>query len=104
MTALLNAIDREDPAGKRNYAVFLLTIHTGLRAGDIRNLRLSNIDWESKTIHLIMGKTTQPIDLPMSDAVGWSIIDYLKNGRPNTKSDHVFVRHRAPFTLARPSA
>ena len=32
LTALLNAIDREDPAGKRNYAVFLLTIHTGLRA------------------------------------------------------------------------
>lgn len=104
LTALLNAIDREDPAGKRNYAVFLLTIHTGLRAGDIRNLRLSNIDWESKTIHLIMGKTTQPIDLPMSDAVGWSIIDYLKNGRPNTKSDHVFVRHRAPFTSIRGTA
>lgn len=104
LTALLNAIDREDPAGKRNYAIFLLAIHTALRAGDIRNLRLSNIDWENKTIHIIVSKTGQPVDLPLSEAVGWSIIDYLKNGRPDTKSDHVFVRHKAPFTSIRGTA
>lgn len=97
LTAVLTVVDREDPTGKRNYAIFLLTIHTGLRAGDIRNLRLSDIDWENKTIHVVMSKTGEPLDLPLSDEVGWSIIDYLKNGRPSTKSDHVFVRHRAPF-------
>lgn len=97
LAAVLAVVDREDPAGKRNYAIFLLTIHTGLRAGDIRNLRLSNIDWENKTIHIVMSKTGQPLDLPLSEEVGWSIIDYLKNGRPSTKSDHVFIRHRAPF-------
>jgi integrase/recombinase XerD len=37
--------------------------------------------------------------LPSSllDDIGWAIIDYLKNGRPQTQSDRVFVRHRAPF-------
>ena len=97
LAAILDAVDREDPAGKRDYAVLLLTIQSGLRAGDIRNLRISDIDWNRKKIHLVMGKTGQPIDIPLLDPVGWSIIDYLKNGRPATSSDHVFVRHRAPF-------
>lgn len=97
LASVLAVVDREDPTGKRNYAIFLLTIYTGLRAGDIRNLRLSDIDWENKAIHIIMGKTGQPLDLPLSDEVGWSIIDYLKNGRPLTTSDHVFVKHNAPI-------
>lgn len=104
LVALLSAVDRDDPAGKRNYAIFLLTIYSGLRAGDIRNLRLHDIDWDTKIIHVVMSKTGQPIDLPLSDKVGWAIIDYLKNGRPETKSDHVFVRHRAPFTSIRGTA
>jgi len=29
------------------------------------------------------------------DDIGWAVIDYLKNGRPETKCDAVFVRHRA---------
>ena len=94
---LLGAVDREDPAGKRNYAIFLLTMHTGLRAGDIRNLRLKDIDWHRKIIHIIMSKTKQPLDLPLLPDVGWAIIDYLKNGRPQTSCDCVFVRHKAPF-------
>ena len=58
---------------------------------------MSDIDWNQKKIHLVMGKTRQPIDIPLLDPVGWSIIDYLKNGRPAVSNDHVFVRHRAPF-------
>ena len=97
LVAILDAVDREDPAGKRDYAVLLLTIQSGLRAGDIRNLRMADIDWNRKKIHLVMGKTGQPIEIPLLDSVGWSIIDYLKNGRPSVSHDHVFVRHRAPF-------
>lgn len=95
---LLNAIDRADPAGKRDYAIYLLALRTGLRSGDIRNIRLSEINWTDKTLRIVMGKTGQPLELPLLDDVGWAMIDYLKNGRPETASDHIFVRHRAPFT------
>jgi site-specific recombinase XerD len=44
-----------------------------------------------------MQKTKRPLDLPLLEDIGWAIIDYLKNGRPQTPSDRVFVRHRAPF-------
>ena len=94
---LLGAIDREDPKGKRDYAILLIAIRLGLRIGDIRSLKLSSIDWNRKTISLIMIKTGQPIELPLLQDVGWAIIDYLQNGRPVTNSECLFVRHKAPF-------
>lgn len=94
---LLCAIDRHDPKGKRDYAIFLIAIRLGLRIGDIRSLKKSSIDWNGKTINLKMGKTGQPIELPLLKDIGWAIIDYLQNGRPATNSECLFVRHRAPF-------
>ena len=94
---LLQAVDRADPKGKRDYAILLLVVHLGLRVSDIRLLTLSSLDWNRKAIRLNMKKTRQPIELPILDDIGWAIIDYLKNGRPKTNSDRVFVRHRAPF-------
>jgi site-specific recombinase XerD len=94
---LLEAIDRADPKGKRDYAIMLLAVRTGLRIGDIRSLKLSSINWTRQTISLKMSKTGQLIESPMLKDVGWAIIDYLRNGRPATDSECVFVRHKAPF-------
>ena len=94
---LLSAIDRDDPKGKRDYAILLIAIRLGLRIGDIRNLKKSSIDWNRKTINLKMVKTGQPIELPLLKDIGWAIIDYLQNGRPATNSECLFVRHKAPF-------
>jgi|LSQX01.3.fsa_nt_gb site-specific recombinase XerD len=94
---LLEAIDREDPSGKRNYAMLLLIIHTGLRYADVRNLRFNNINWSSKKISIVIQKTMQPLELPLLETVGWALIDYIKNGRPQSSSSHVFIRHKAPF-------
>lgn len=94
---LLCAIDRDDPKGKRDYAILLIAIRLGLRIGDIRSLKKSSIDWNRKTINLKMVKTGQPIELPLLKDIGWAIIDYLQNERPATNSECLFVRHRAPF-------
>jgi integrase/recombinase XerD len=94
---LLGAVDRGDPKGKRDYAILLLAVRLGLRVSDIRGLKLYNLNWSRKTISLTMQKTKQPLELPLLDDIGWAIIDYLKNGRPETKCDRVFVRHKAPF-------
>ena len=95
---LLNAIDREDPKGKRDYALILMIVRLGLRISDIRSMKLSSLNWNRKTVSLNMMKTNQPIELPLLDDIGWAVIDYLKNGRPKTSSDNLFVRHRPPFT------
>lgn len=94
---LLDAVDRADPKGKRDYAILLMVVRLGLRVSDIRGMKLSSLNWNRKTINFNIQKTKRPIELPLLDDIGWAVIDYLKNGRPQTPSDRVFVRHRAPF-------
>ncbi|KPA12778.1 integrase family protein, partial [Candidatus Magnetomorum sp. HK-1] len=94
---LLNTIDRNNPLGKRDYAILLLVTRLGLRVSDIRALKLKNINWVRKTISIIMQKTKQPLELPLLDDIGWALIDYLKNGRPETISNCIFIRHKAPY-------
>jgi len=94
---LLSAIDRNNPEGKRDYAILLMVTRLGLRASDIRTLKLRNINWNRKEISIVMQKTKQPLTLPLFGDIGWALIDYLKNGRPGTVSDYVFIRHKAPY-------
>lgn len=94
---LLESVDRQNPKGKRDYAILLLIARLGLRVGDIRALKLSDLNWDKKLISIVMQKTKQQLELPLLEDVGWAIIDYLKNGRPETKSDSVFIRHKAPY-------
>ena len=94
---ILSQVDRSNPLGKRNYAILLLVAKTGLRIGDVRQLRFENIDWKNKEISILQGKTGVPLQLPLLEDVGWAIIDYLQHGRPETSSPHIFVRHLAPF-------
>lgn len=94
---LLNSVDRNNPKGKRDYAILLLVTRLGLRVSDIRSLKLTDLNWNRKMLSIVMQKTKQPLELPILDDVGWAMIDYLKNGRPQTVSDCVFLRHRAPY-------
>lgn len=94
---VLSSIDRSDPKGKRDYAILMLASHLGLRAIDIINLKLSNFDWERKVIIVAQEKTNHTITLPLLNDVGWSVIDYIKNGRPNVESKYLFIEHRAPY-------
>lgn len=86
----------DSPIGKRNRAILLLLARLGLRAGDIINLRLSDINWKDSTIK-VSGKGSRAVRLPLTEEVGLSLVDYLKNSRPQLDTDVVFVRLRAPL-------
>lgn len=94
---LLKSIDRANPTGKRNYAVIILTVGLGIRAGDINGLLLSNLNWAKKEIEVIQSKTEVANICPMTDEAGWALIDYLRNGRPQSDLPHVFLTHSAPY-------
>jgi site-specific recombinase XerD len=94
---VLDSIDRGNPTGKRDYAILLILARLGLRAVDIKDMRLESLKWDKNTLEIVQSKTKKPLVLPMLEDVGWAIIDYLKNARPATDSPFVFVRHYAPF-------
>jgi integrase len=98
LKALIAAIDRNNPIGKRDYAMITLACVLGIRIGDIKNLRFGNFDWNEKKIAFIQHKTHKPLTLPLPDSVGWAVIDYIKNGRPKYHEiDIVFLKHMPPF-------
>ena len=94
---LLGAVDKGNAIGKRDYAILILAAKTGLRASDIKELEFKNIQWDKNSVELIQHKTNIPITLPLSIEVGMALIDYIKNGRPVTDCQKVFVRHIPPY-------
>ncbi len=94
---LLCAPDRSTVVGKRDYAMMLLAVQTGLRIIDISNLTFQNIDWRESVLNLVQHKTGQPLSLPMEPEVGNAIADYILNGRPECDCSYVFLTKDPPY-------
>lgn len=97
ITTLLSNVDRESPVGKRDYAILLFAVRYGMRVGDIRALCLSDIDWNASSFSFCQGKTGTAMTFPLLDDVATALIDYFRNGRPETTCRNIFVRHNAPY-------
>ena len=94
---MLESIDRGNPTGKRDYAILLLVTRLGIRAGDITSLKLSDLNWQSKTIEIRQSKTKNIVTYPILNDIGWALIEYLKNARPISESPFLFIRMNAPY-------
>lgn len=82
---------------KRDNAICLLLIETGMRAVDICNLKLKDIDWHKDIIYITQQKTGKPINFPLRSSYGNAIADYLINERPESPAEYVFIRSLTPF-------
>ncbi len=90
---LLASPDRRTGMGVRDYALLLLLVRLGLRAGEAASLRLDDIDWPAATITAAVkggGRRTFPIP----EDVGRALVAYLQQ-RP------VGVPHREIFLQVR---
>lgn len=101
---MLDTIDRSCPKGKRDYAMLLLAARYGLRASDIVGITYANFEWEFNRLSLVQAKTGKPVSFPLSEEIGSAIIDYIKFGRPDIDSPHVFLEHMAPYQRISPQA
>jgi integrase len=88
----LEAVDRSSAKGKRDYAILLLACRLGLRASDIRTLKLDPLPWEDSTLEITQSKTGTPLRLPLTREMGDALIDYLKSGRPQTTHREIFLK------------
>ena len=90
---IVEAIDRDNPCGKRDYAIILLITMLGLRGVDVRRLEFADFDWPGNRLLVRQAKTGHPVQLPLLKEVGWAVIDYIRHGRPDCDCPQVFVRH-----------
>lgn len=94
---ILEAVDRGNPCGKRDYAIILLITRLGLRGIDVKRLRFADLDWPGNRLSVVQAKTGHRVQLPLLKDVGWAIIDYIRHGRPPSECPQVFLRHTAPI-------
>ena len=96
VAALLASCRRDRVEGLRDYAILLLLSRLGLRAGEVADLRLEDLDWRGGQI-TVRGKGNRRDLLPLPVEVGQAVAGYLRAGRPAAALDRcVFVRVKAP--------
>ena len=91
-------VSRQDssPTGLRDYAILLLLSTYGLRAAEIINLRLEDIDWKLDVLHVCHTKTGAHSELPLLREPGEAMLRYLEHGRPPSAHRELFLRIYAP--------
>ena len=95
---IIGYLEEDTTLSLRNKAITLLAMNTGLRAVDICALKIKDIDWEHDAIHVVQQKTGKPHDIPLTEAIGNALVDYLLNERPASESEYVFLRAVAPYS------
>jgi site-specific recombinase XerD len=101
---LLKCRDKACSCRLRDDAVLVLLARLGLRAGEVLNLTLDDINWEAGEI-MVRGKSAREDRLPLPSDVGRALAAYLKHERPRCSSRRVFLRSVAPHEgLAAPSS
>ena len=90
---LLASPDRRTRMGARDYALLLLLVRLGLRAGEAAGLRLDDIDWPAATITATTkggGRRTFPIP----EDVGRALVAYLQQRPVGVPRREVFLQVR----------
>jgi integrase/recombinase XerD len=80
----------------RDRAVILLLARLGMRASEVANLTLAQIDWINGRI-TVVGKSRREERLPLTQEVGDAIIAYIEHARPRAPTPRLFITDIAPF-------
>lgn len=96
----LQAFDLTDPVGLRDYAIARCLLDLGLRGDEAAYLALDAVDWRNGIVTLHRTKSQRVQHLPLPVQTGEALARYLREGRPQTDSRALFIRHRAPFGVS----
>ena len=92
---LIAACDGGSGARRRDRAIVLLLARLGLRAGDVAQLRLADIEWQTGSLR-VCGKSRTEVRLPLPQDVGDAIAAYLECRPSACRSEAMFLRTIAP--------
>lgn len=94
---LLGTTKGQRPTDIRDRAILMLFIAYGLRAAEVRGLRVDDIDWEKEILHIYSAKSRRTQTYPLSQGVGHAILRYIRDVRPSGFGRTLFFTMRAPI-------
>ena len=92
------------PKDIRDRAILLLLAVYALRSGEVRALKLEDLDWEKGLLFVSRTKARKQEPYPLSPSVGQAIIRYLREARPRSSFREVFLTVEAPIQPLRRSS
>lgn len=101
---ILATTGTDKPADIRNRAILMLLSIYGMRRGEVAALRLDQVDWARKTLHVFRLKRRQPQIYPLLPTVAEALARYIDTVRPVTSAPEIFLGLHAPRHPLTPAA
>jgi len=90
---ITSSINQDSPTGFRNNVIFVTALDNGLRASEITNINLGQLDLEKGFVK-VMGKGSKERIVPIGDYVKMTLWTYINKVRPEptvTGCDNLFL-------------
>jgi len=101
---MLATTETDKPADIRNRAILMLLSIYGMRRGEVVALRLDQVDWAGRKLHVLRLKRRQPQIYPLLPAVAEALARYIDIVRPQTSAPEIFLGLHAPRRPLTPAA
>lgn len=92
----IDAIGVTTPRDIRDRALLLLFATTGMRNGEVRALRLQDIDWRAGEVFVRRTKGKRDRVAPLLEEAGVALADYILHARPTIDSPYLFLSTAPP--------
>ena len=86
----------DSPADVRDRAILMLLAVYGMRSGEVRSLRLDQIDWRERAVRVFRLKRRQPQVYPLLPSVAEAVARYIDSVRPKAHHPEIFLGLLAP--------
>jgi len=88
---LLASFETTTAIGRRDRTIMVCLSALGLRASELAELRLDDIDWRAGSLNVRCRKTRRGHVLPLPQSVGLAVVAYLRDDRPHTARRSIFL-------------
>ena len=93
---MISSLSKVKPTGIRDHAMILLMAVYGLRAGEIRGLRMTDVDFKGHTLTVGRKKTRRTQRFPLTPAASHALKTYINRTRPESESPSLFLTTVTP--------
>ncbi|WP_234833929.1 tyrosine-type recombinase/integrase [Sinorhizobium meliloti] len=101
----IGAIGATTSVDIRDRAILLLLATTGIRNGELRAIRLRDIDWRTGEVFVRRTKGKRDQVVPLLEETGAALADYILRARPKVDSPYLLLSFTpvvGPFKFAAP--
>jgi site-specific recombinase XerD len=81
----------------RDTCIVLMMARLGMRAGEVRQLKLDDLDWITGVVHIRLGKSRRERILPLFEDIGQALGNYLRQERPKSRNRSIFLTKLPPY-------